>query len=110
MGFICTLSLWGRPNVVIVITDDQGYGDLGCTGNPIIQTPAIDQLASESVWLSSRWRCVCASAVSSADGRPAPPRSSSRAAARPVGKAARACEKPARVEGARDDGSRADRG
>ena len=52
MGFICTLSLWGRPNVVIVITDDQGYGDLGCTGNPIIQTPAIDQLASESVWLS----------------------------------------------------------
>ena len=50
LPFFC---LWGqRPNVVIVITDDQGYGDLGCTGNPIIQTPAIDQLANESVWLT----------------------------------------------------------
>ena len=40
------------PNVVIVISDDQGYGDLGCTGNPIIKTPHIDQLASESSGLS----------------------------------------------------------
>ena len=39
------------PNVVFVITDDQGYGDLGFTGNPIIQTPHLDQLAGESVWL-----------------------------------------------------------
>jgi arylsulfatase A-like enzyme len=47
------LTLLGqRPNVVIVITDDQGYGDLGCTGNPIIKTPAIDRLANESVWLT----------------------------------------------------------
>ncbi len=38
-----------RPNVVIVITDDQGYGDLGCHGNPIISTPNIDRLHSESV-------------------------------------------------------------
>ena len=50
LPFFC---LWGqRPNVVIVITDDQGYGDLGCTGNPIIKTPAIDRLANESVWLT----------------------------------------------------------
>ena len=40
-----------QPTVVIVITDDQGYGDLGCTGNPIIQTPEIDKLAGESVCL-----------------------------------------------------------
>ncbi|MDG1173325.1 MAG: arylsulfatase [Opitutales bacterium] len=52
-GILSSLSLLGqRPNVVIVITDDQGYGDLGCTGNPIIKTPAIDQLANESVWLT----------------------------------------------------------
>ncbi len=38
-----------RPNVVFVITDDQGYGDLGCTGNPIIQTPNIDQLYNDSI-------------------------------------------------------------
>tara|TARA_A100001015_G_scaffold263817_1_gene311030 strand:- start:22 stop:1800 length:1779 start_codon:yes stop_codon:yes gene_type:complete len=40
------------PNIVIVITDDQGYGDLGCTGNPVIKTPHTDKLANESVWLT----------------------------------------------------------
>lgn len=44
-------NLLARPNVVIVITDDQGYGDVACHGNPIIQTPHIDALASESVSL-----------------------------------------------------------
>jgi len=38
-----------KPNVVLVITDDQGYGDLACHGNEIIRTPAIDQLHSESI-------------------------------------------------------------
>ena len=37
------------PNVVFVITDDQGYGDLGCTGNPRIRTPHIDAFYSEAV-------------------------------------------------------------
>ena len=37
-----------RPNVILIMSDDQGYGDLGCTGNPIIKTPNIDKLASES--------------------------------------------------------------
>ena len=41
-----------QTNIVFVITDDQGYGDLGCTGNPIIKTPHIDHLASESSGLS----------------------------------------------------------
>jgi len=41
-----------QPNIVFVITDDQGYGDLGCTGNPVIQTPNLDKLAGESVWLT----------------------------------------------------------
>ena len=40
-----------KPNVVLIITDDQGYGDLSCHGNPVLKTPAIDQLASESVRL-----------------------------------------------------------
>jgi arylsulfatase A-like enzyme len=41
-----------QPNIVLVITDDQGYGDLGCTGNPVIKTPHTDKLANESVWLT----------------------------------------------------------
>jgi arylsulfatase A-like enzyme len=40
------------PNVVLVLTDDQGYGDLGCLGNPIIQTPNIDSLYRQSVRLT----------------------------------------------------------
>tara|TARA_R110000850_G_scaffold248959_2_gene373863 strand:- start:2578 stop:4386 length:1809 start_codon:yes stop_codon:yes gene_type:complete len=39
------------PNVIIVITDDQGYGDLSCHGNPVVKTPFIDALAGESVRL-----------------------------------------------------------
>ena len=38
-----------RPNVILIITDDQGYGDLGRHGNSIIQTPFMDQLYQESV-------------------------------------------------------------
>jgi len=42
-----------RPNVVIVITDDQGYGDLGCQGNPVLKTPHLDRLHGESVRLTN---------------------------------------------------------
>ncbi|MGJ8672578.1 arylsulfatase [Rubritalea sp.] len=38
-----------KPNIVLVITDDQGYGDLACHGNPHVKTPNIDKLSSESV-------------------------------------------------------------
>jgi arylsulfatase A-like enzyme len=38
-----------RPNVLIVITDDQGYGDLGFHGNPKIRTPNLDRFARQSV-------------------------------------------------------------
>lgn len=37
-----------KPNVVLVITDDQGYGDLGCMGNPWIETPNIDRFHAVS--------------------------------------------------------------
>src|SRR5262245_44064153 len=38
-----------RPNIVLVMTDDQGYGDLSWTGNPILKTPHIDGFAKQSV-------------------------------------------------------------
>jgi len=42
-----------RPNICFVLTDDQGYGELGCHGNTVIQTPAIDALYADAV----RVRC-----------------------------------------------------
>jgi len=38
-----------RPNVVVIMTDDQGYGDLSCHGNPILKTPHLDELFRDSV-------------------------------------------------------------
>lgn len=38
-----------KPNVVLIMTDDQGYGDFSYTGNPILRTPNMDALAAESV-------------------------------------------------------------
>lgn len=36
-----------KPNIIFILTDDWGYGDLGCYGNTDLQTPNIDQLAKE---------------------------------------------------------------
>ncbi len=38
-----------KPNIIIIMTDDQGYGDFGVTGNDVIETPAINSFAAESV-------------------------------------------------------------
>lgn len=41
---------WGRPpNVVVILTDDQGYGDLGCYGATAFPTPHLDRMAGEGV-------------------------------------------------------------
>ncbi len=41
-----------KPNVIIILTDDQGYGDLSCHGNPVLKTPNLDQLHAESIRLT----------------------------------------------------------
>lgn len=43
----CTAA--DRPNIVLIMTDDQGYGDLGFHGNELIDTPVLDRLAAQSV-------------------------------------------------------------
>ena len=61
------LLLWGAvapaaptqpPNIIIVLADDLGYGDLSIQGHPLIRTPEIDQLAREG----QRWTSFYASA------------------------------------------------
>jgi arylsulfatase A-like enzyme len=51
----------GRPNILLIVTDDQGYGDLGIHGNPKLQTPNLDGLARQGV----RFRSFYASPVCS---------------------------------------------
>lgn len=41
-----------RPNIIFILTDDQGYGDLSCTGNLVLRTPTIDRLYADSVRLT----------------------------------------------------------
>ena len=41
-----------KPNVVLIMTDDQGYGEIGAHGHPYLKTPNLDQLWSESVRLT----------------------------------------------------------
>jgi len=41
----------GKPNVILVLTDDQGYGDLGANGNPVLKTPGIDAFRDSAVRL-----------------------------------------------------------
>lgn len=42
-----------HPNLIFIITDDQGYGDIACHGNPDLVTPHLDQMARESVQLEN---------------------------------------------------------
>ena len=50
LSFVSTVSLQAaKPNVILIMTDDQGYGDVGFHGNTMIKTPHLDRLATESV-------------------------------------------------------------
>ncbi|WP_372722365.1 arylsulfatase [Novipirellula sp.] len=42
-----------KPNVILIVTDDQGYGDMSCHGNPWLKTPNLDRLCVEGVSLEN---------------------------------------------------------
>lgn len=44
-------DVWAAPgpNIVVIMTDDMGYGDLGCYGHPTIRSPRLDRLAAEGI-------------------------------------------------------------
>lgn len=52
--FLSALSIYGqkkdsKPNILFILCDDMGYGDLGCYGQPFIRTPHIDAMASQGM-------------------------------------------------------------
>jgi arylsulfatase A-like enzyme len=53
VALTATTAVARQPNVVLVMSDDQGYGDLGCHGNTMIRTPNLDRLHDESVRLTN---------------------------------------------------------
>lgn len=63
------VPLWAsaaKPNFIIILTDDQGYQDLGCYGSPDIKTPRIDQMAKEGMRFTSFYaQTVCGPARTS---------------------------------------------
>jgi len=52
----------GRPNIIYILADDLGYGDIGCYGQTKIKTPAIDRLAAEGMRFTQHYAAstVCA--------------------------------------------------
>lgn len=52
LSLVQVVNAADKPNVILIITDDQGYGDVGAHGNTMIQTPHLDKMHSESVRLT----------------------------------------------------------
>jgi arylsulfatase A-like enzyme len=48
-GFACCAIAADKPNILVILADDLGYGELGCQGNPQIPTPHIDSIAKNGV-------------------------------------------------------------
>ncbi|UUO08733.1 sulfatase [Blastopirellula sp. J2-11] len=68
LSLLLALPTWAaaetdRPNFLVILCDDLGYGDLACYGNPTIKTPSLDALAKQGMRLTSCYASapVCSS-------------------------------------------------
>ncbi len=59
LGLFANALAAKQPNIVLILADDLGYGDLGCYGNPNIRTPNIDRMASESLRFTEFYAGAC---------------------------------------------------
>ena len=50
-SFVGVLAADRPPNVIFILTDDQGWGDAKFAGHPYVKTPNLDRLAKEGTWL-----------------------------------------------------------
>lgn len=51
----CLAESSSRPNIIYIMVDDLGYGDLGCFGQKVIQTPHLDRMAAEGIRLTDHY-------------------------------------------------------
>ncbi|QEG00242.1 Arylsulfatase [Stieleria maiorica] len=65
--FVVSCNAADQPNFIVFLADDLGWGDLGCYGHPIIQTPNLDRFASEGVRFTQAYAAcgVCSPSRSS---------------------------------------------
>jgi arylsulfatase A-like enzyme len=54
---VLAVSAQVHPNIILIMADDQGYGDLGITGNPHIKTPVLDRFGKESIRFTNFFVC-----------------------------------------------------
>ncbi len=65
----CTTTLAAKqkqPNVIIIMSDDQGYQDLSCYNSPLIKTPVLDKMATEGIRLTDFYQSASVSSASRA--------------------------------------------
>ena len=55
LAFVLLVSAAERPNIIHILADDLGYGDLGCYGQKTIRTPVLDRLAAEGLRLTRHY-------------------------------------------------------